>query len=279
MDIFKQYTVEVEPLSVDEAFLDVTSCPAPSGSATLLARQICTEIHAKTQLTASAGISYNKFLAKVASDLNKPNGIATIPPDQAIAFINTLPVQKFYGVGKVTREKMNKMGIYTGKDLSRYSLESLVNHFGKAGNFFYNICRGEDTRPVINHRTRKSFGKETTLLEDTSSTREIKDILQRIATELGDILSRSRLGAYTVTVKIRYNDFSTITRSTTSQHPLRNSEQLLQTIPTVLAHYDFSGKPVRLIGISVCKLIDLYNSPWQPPLPFPESKNISTWQW
>lgn len=275
MEIFSQYTNTIEPLSVDEAFLDVTSQLAPSGSATLLAQEICAEIFCKTKLTASAGVSFNKFLAKVASNINKPNGISTITPKQAIAFIATLPIEKFYGVGQVTKEKMHLMGIHKGKDLAQYSKEILEQRFGKAGTFFYNISKGIDDRPVQNNRTRKSYGKETTLDEDTHCIEKIKDIFTTLINELGEVLERSNKGAYSITVKIKYHDFSTITRSISLQRPIRNKNNLMEAVPRALGHCNFSDKAIRLIGISVAKLINLDESPWQQPLPFMEKNQHS----
>lgn len=276
MGIFNQYTSIIEPLSVDEAFLDVTSQLSPSGSATLLAQEICSEIFQQTQLTASAGVSFNKFLAKVASNLKKPNGISTIAPQQAMAFIGDLPIEKFYGVGQVTKEKMHLMGIRKGKDLLQYSKEILEQRFGKSGTFFYYISKGIDNRPVQNNRIRKSYGRETTLKDDTRCVKEIKGIFVTLINELGEILERSNQGAYTITIKIKYHDFCTITRSTSVQRPIRNRQNLLEAVPRALGHCDFSKKAIRLIGISVTKLIDLEKSPWQPPLPFMEPPQNST---
>ena len=198
--IFKDYTDIIEPLSIDEAFLDVTNDKKKIGSATIIARQIRNDIKCKTGLTASAGISINKFLAKIASDIKKPDGQYLIRPEEAEAFIEALPVEKFYGIGKVTAVKMHKLGIHSGKDLKSWDLVSLVRNFGKAGVFFYNIARGIDDRPVEPYQERKSVGTELTYEKDLSSRFEIIAELYKLEKELMERLENS--------VAIRANGYS-----------------------------------------------------------------------
>lgn len=268
MSVFKEYTPFVEPLSLDEAFLDVTASKTHSGSATLIAKELCKHIYTETGLTASAGISYNKFLAKIASDINKPCGITTIKPDEAQVFINQLPISKFFGVGKATETKMKQFGIQTGKDLLNYSRDTLVSRFGKHGAFFYDIARGVDNRPVKIERKRKSIGKETTFKTDISSMSVLKESFMLITEQLGESLLRNEKHAYTVSVKIRYNDFMTITRSSTTEKPIKNRDDINKHLPQVLKNCNLQSKPIRLIGVSLSKLSKLDTSPKQLLLPF-----------
>jgi len=218
--IFHEYTDLVEPLSLDEAFLDVTENFKQMASATLIAREIKQKIHNPTGgLTACAGVSFNKFLAKVASDINNPDGITVITPEMADSFIDFLPVRKFLGVGKVTEEKMIALGIKTGGDLKKNSRQKLIKLFGKSGNYFYNIAHGMDDRPVEPNRIRKSIGKETTLLEDIEDRHQMLEILENIAFKLESILIRHEAKGRTVTLKITFFDFKSITRSVTIAEP------------------------------------------------------------
>ena len=195
-DIFCQYTDLVEPLSLDEAFLDVTENYRGMTSATLIAREIKQNIYNHTgKLTSSAGVSFNKFIAKVASDVNKPDGITVIPPEAADEFVAGLPIRKFFGVGKVTEEKMLHLGIKTGSDLKKFKKEQLVRLFGKSGTYYYNIVHGRDDRPVEPNRIRKSIGKETTLLEDIDDTDQMLEILENIAVKLDNELIESVLSS------------------------------------------------------------------------------------
>ncbi|MFH0785842.1 MAG: DNA polymerase IV, partial [Pseudomonadota bacterium] len=222
MTIFRQYTPLVEPLSLDEAFLDVTDIREQQPSATLLARQICQQIYTELQLTASAGISYNKFLAKVASDIKKPHGITTIPPETAQQFLDHLPIRKFYGVGQVTENKMRQLGINTGSDLRKWEMEPLVFHFGKIGSFLFNIVRGIDDRPVEPLRVRKSMGSETTLPFDTDNLIEIRKILIDLVQDLEKSLLKNNKGGYTLTLKVRYKGFIRLKRTFSFYHMKSN---------------------------------------------------------
>jgi DNA polymerase-4 len=270
--IFHQYTDLVEPLSLDEAFLDVTRNKAGLYSATQIAQQIRRRIFHKTGgLTASAGVSFNKFLAKVASDVNKPNGITIVTPVQAAAFIDQLPIRKFFGVGKVTEERMFNLGIATGADLKRFSLESLVHHFGKAGNYYYHIAHGKDHRPVQPDRVRKSYGKETTLESDIVDTDEMIAVLDRLARKVVDGLQREDRQGLTLTLKVKYHDFQIVTRSVTLPEPITHSDSIMVEVKRLLANTDAGNKPVRLLGISISNFLDAQRdaSGWvQLPLPF-----------
>jgi DNA polymerase IV len=268
MSIFRQYTAIVEPLSLDEAFLDVTSVGDRYPSATLLAKEICQQIYTELQLTASAGISYNKFLAKVASDINKPHGITTIPPKSAQQFLDTLPIRKFFGVGRVTEKKMRDLGINSGSDLKRWELESLVSSFGKIGAFLYKRVRGIDERPVEPTRIRQSIGSETTLSEDTKDLTEIHIILAELAEDLENSLLKQDKGASTITLKVRYKDFRTVTRSTTLKSAIFSRREILEKVPDLLAATHAGTEEIRLLGLSLSKLTDQRQVPRQLQFPF-----------
>lgn len=270
MGIFRECTELVEPLSLDEAFLDVTGCRLNKGSATLIAQDIRRQIHRTTGLTASAGISCNKFLAKVASGLNKPDGMSVILPENALEFLARLPIGKFFGVGKVTEKKMQQLGIRTGRDLYRFRREELSLHFGKAGSFFYDIVRARDSRPVQATHVRKSIGSETTLEQDTRDLPEIFEILQVLSRDVEESLIRNQQGGSTITLKVRYHDFTTITRSVTLSCPAFDHQDIFRHIPNLLKSTDAGRKKIRLLGISVAKLTEKdKKQARQLRLPFP----------
>ncbi len=271
MNIFRQYSSLVEPLSLDEAFLDVTHNSQPPSSATLLARKICLHIYRELGLTASAGVSFNKFLAKVASDLKKPSGISTIPPENALDFLSTLPIRKFFGVGKVTEQKMLKLGIKTGYDLRQCTEENLSRHFGKSGSFLYNIVRGKDNRPVAPRRGRKSIGSETTLTSDTVDIVEINAFLVELAHRVGHSLANKKNCGHTITLKVRYNDFTTITRSLTLRTPVSCSEDILFHLPGLIKKTRIGVQKIRLLGLSISNLSGYAETPRQLLLPFPSN--------
>jgi DNA polymerase IV len=228
-EIFLEYTPLVEPLSLDEAYLDVTTNLKNMPLASDIAREIRARILERTGLTASAGISYNKFLAKLASDHRKPNGQTVIPPEKGAAFVEELPVAKFHGIGPKTAEKMNRLGIHTGADLRNQSMEFLEEYFGKAGTWYHAIARGQDDRRVVPNRPRKSVGSETTFMEDLGRPAEIE---QGVASVLDDIWSyceRTGILGRTVTVKIKYADFQIVTRSRTLNEPVTSREILERT--------------------------------------------------
>ena len=268
MTIFRQHTAFVEPLSLDEAFLDVTTLEEKHPSATLLARQICQQIYEELHLTASAGVSYNKFLAKVASDINKPRGITTIPPETAQQFLDALPIRKFFGVGQVTENKMRQLGISNGSDLRKWKVELLAFHFGKTGSFLYNIVRGIDDRPVEPTRIRKSIGSETTLPYDTGDLDEIGTILAELAKDIEESLLKKNRSGYTLTLKVRYKNFTTITRSITTRTAMSSADDMLSLIPGLLAATHAGSEKIRLLGLSVSKLIEERHLPRQLKLPF-----------
>lgn len=270
MAIFQQYSNLVEPLSLDEAFLDVTNNSQYHASATLLAEKIRSQIFEELRLTASAGVSFNKFLAKVASDINKPNGITTIPPDQAIDFISSLAIRKFFGVGKVTEQKMLRLGIRTGLDLRKWGEDKLVMHFGKLGSFLYATVRGIDDRPVKPQRNRKSIGSETTLSIDTDDILEIQTILVELAGQIEKSLKKRKTGGYTLTLKVRYRDFTTITRSNTVRTPICTSDDIIDLLPGLLSNTSAGAKRVRLLGLTISKLTGDKKVPRQLVLPFME---------
>jgi DNA polymerase-4 len=257
-EIFYEYTGMVEPLSLDEAFLDVTENYLGMLSATLIAKEIKNKIYDRTgRLTASAGVSFNKFLAKVASDIDKPDGITVITPDMADEFIDSLPVRKFFGVGKVTEEKMLTHGIKTGADLKRFKKEELIRIFGKSGGYFYDIAHGLDDRPVQPDRIRKSIGKEMTFSEDVDDTALMLEILGQIAVKLENSLIKRQVKGRTVTLKVKYFDFKSITRSISIDTPVDSATVILQHIKPLLSKTEAGKKKVRLLGISISNFDDL----------------------
>ncbi|GGG29602.1 DNA polymerase IV 2 [Christiangramia forsetii] len=252
-EIFFEYTDLVEPLSLDEAYLDVTENKKGNPSATLIAKQIRDRIKEKTGLNASAGISINKFIAKIASDVNKPNGQKTVQPEEVIAFLEELDIRKFYGVGKVTAEKMYRLGIFTGKDLKLKSEEYLTEHFGKSGTHFYNVVRGIHLSEVKPHRIRKSLGAERTFNENISSEIFMLERLENIAEEIERRLTKSKVAGKTITLKIKYSDFTQQTRSRTINFYIANKDLILE-IAKELLYQEKMKNSVRLLGISLSNL-------------------------
>ena len=253
-EIFAEYTPLIEPLSLDEAYLDVTQNLKGMEVATEIALEIRTKIKQVTGLNASAGISYNKFLAKMASDLNKPNGQAVITPKNGPAFIETLPVKKFHGVGPATAERMRKYGIETGLDLKSKPLAFLQEHFGKAGSYFYGIARGIDERQVKANRIRKSIGAEDTFVEDIDDLQLATAELRPLAEKVWRYCETGGIGARTVTVKIKYSDFTQATRSRTSPFPAADASGILDVASALLATVHPFARPVRLLGITLSSL-------------------------
>ena len=251
-EIFCDYTDLVEPLSLDEAFLDVTRNHKGIQSATIIAREIKRQIYERTgKLTASAGVSFNKFLAKVASDVNKPDGIMVIPPEAADEFIGKLPIRKFFGVGRVTEGKMLSFGIKTGADLKKYEKKQLLRLFGKAGGYYYDIAHGMDDRPVQPNRIRKSIGKETTLPEDIDDVAHMIEILESLAFKVENSLIRRDTKGRTITLKVKYFDFKSITRSVTVEDPVESATDIVKQARSLLRKTEAGKKKVRLLGISV----------------------------
>lgn len=254
--IFHRYTDLIEPLSLDEAFLDVTEDKQNIGSALEIAKLIRQEIKAELNLTASAGVSVNKFAAKVASDMNKPDGLTFIGPSKLESFMEKLPVEKFFGVGKVTAEKMKKMNLHTGADLKKLSQTELVKHFGKSGKFFYKIVRGIDDRPVRPDREAKSVGAEDTFSFDLTTQEEMNLELEKIAGVVQGRLSRYQLKGRTITIKIKYHDFKQITRSQSFEEAVDDLEVIENTAKQLLSGTNLHDKKVRLLGISLSNFND-----------------------
>jgi DNA polymerase-4 len=250
-EIFQRYTDIIEPLSLDEAFLDVTHDKLNIGSALEIAVQIKAAIKEELNLTASAGVSTNKFVAKIASDINKPDGLTFIGPSKIQSFIDSLPVEKFFGVGKVTAEKMKGMSLFTGADLKKLSEQDLVRHFGKTGHFYYKIVRGMDDREVQTHRQTKSLGAEDTFMYDLATTGEMHKELDRIGMTVFDRLQKKQLAGRTVTLKIKFSDFTQITRNHSFTHPVSDFQTITETARQLLAKVDMNEKTVRLLGISL----------------------------
>ena len=256
-EIFQQYTDRIEPLSLDEAYLDVTYSDRADGSATLMAEAIRAEIFRQTALTASAGVSNNKFLAKTASDFNKPDGITVVLPGQAEAFVAQLEIGRFHGIGPVTEKKMQAQGIFNGADLRQRSLEELRTLFGKSAGYFYNIARGRDDRPVESDRERKSIGAETTFAVDMSDVPAMLEVLNNLAESVVGHLQRQELCATTVTVKVKYSDFQQITRSYTDGRGFDAAADLQACFPWLLSRTEAASRSVRLLGVSVSGLKSL----------------------
>lgn len=252
--IFAEYTPMIEPLSLDEAYLDVTENLKGIEIATEIAQEIRAKIKQVSGLNASAGISYNKFLAKMASDLNKPNGQAVITPKNGPAFVAALPVKKFHGVGPATAEKMHRLGIEMGADLKDKTLEFLVEHFGKSGPYFYGIARGIDNRQVKPDRVRKSVGAEDTFSEDIHSFEPARDGLQPLIEKVWAYCETNEIGAKTVTLKVKYADFTQITRRKTVTAPLQTIGDLEDVVGVLLAPIFPPRKGIRLLGVSLSSL-------------------------
>lgn len=253
-DIFHQYTDLVEPLALDEAYLDVTNNKRGLPSATLIAKEIKERILSETHLTASAGVSINKFLAKTASGLNKPNGLTLIPPDKAETFAEQLSIDQFYGIGPKTAEKMRSFGVQTGADLKRWSEADLVRRFGKIGSFYYNIVRGIDEREVEPNRIRKSVGAEESFAQDLDDKdamfAALKDIAETVKRRLDNAQTRGR----TLTLKVKYADYTQVTRSRTCVDPIDDIDAMLEIAMELMDTTLVYEKNARLLGLSMSNL-------------------------
>jgi len=252
-EIFLDYTDLVEPLSLDEAYLDVTENKLNYPSATIIAYDIRRRIYETTGLTASAGISVNKFIAKVASDYNKPNGQKTITPEEVLEFLEQLEIRKFHGIGKVTAEKMYQHGIFNGTDLKSKTVEYLAEHFGKSGVYYFNIVRGIHKNQVKPDRIRKSLGAERTFSDNISSEIFMMERLDQIAEEIEKRLAKNDVAGKTITLKIKYSDFKMQTRSKTIPNFINKKEDIL-TIATELVRQESFRESVRLLGLSLSNL-------------------------
>ncbi len=267
--IFHQYTSRVEPLSLDEAYLDVTGVPGLHGSATLIARDIKRNIRTRTGLTASAGVSYNKFLAKIASDLDKPDGLYLIRPEEGPRFVQSLPVGRIHGVGPATEARMRRLGIESGGDLLRWSVSELEQHFGKAGRYYYSLARGIDERPVVSHRPRKSLGSETTFPGDLERPEEMLDWLERLGCEVLDTALARGLLAHTLTIKVKYADFRQVTRSHSRPTVYRTPEDIRPVLAALLVRTQAGSCPVRLLGVTLSGFVPAVVAGERAPMQLP----------
>ncbi len=252
--IFKSYTDLVEPLSLDEAYLDVTENKTGNSSATLIAKEIKERIKKELHLTASAGVSINKFLAKVASDMQKPDGLTVITPAQAEAFIEKLPVEKIPGIGKVTTEKMHKLGIRTGADIKKLEMDELVKRFGKSGSYYFHLVRCEHNSPVVPDRIRKSIAAENTFNDDIEDVNEMLSELENVVDILAERIKKIKSPGKTITLKIKYNDFQVTSRSKTLKIFVDSKKEIFEVVKDLLYRPEKPVKPVRLLGVSVSNL-------------------------
>ncbi|MEH0155765.1 DNA polymerase IV [Limibacter armeniacum] len=252
--IFHEYTDLVEPLSLDEAYLDVTENKKGLKSAINMAMQIRQRIKSELNLTASAGVSFNKFLAKTASDLNKPDGLAVILPGEEEKVLDQLAIEKFYGVGRVTAEKMRKLGIYRGRDLKMWPKSDLTHMFGKAGNYYFNIARGVDNRLVTPNRVRKSIGIENTFFDDLLTMEEVKNKLEQLSSKLWERLQKAGAHGKTLTLKIKYHDFEQITRSKTQLNNFQDQREIMEIANELLIEFGEEDFKIRLLGLSISNL-------------------------
>lgn len=252
--IFWRFASAVEPLSLDEAYLDVSDSAMLEGGATRIAQAIKQAIFDKTRLTASAGVSYNKFLAKIASDMDKPNGLYVIKPEQGEGFVAGLNISKFYGVGPVTEGKMHRLGIKTGGDLRAFSRQELRYEFGKSADYFYNIARAIDLRPVRSNIERKSLGREVTFKSDVSDQQVLLEQIKSLSDEVWCGLQANKLQAKTVTLKVRYADFCLTTRARTQVSAIKDLASMQLILGGLLTRTDSARRAVRLIGVSASGL-------------------------
>jgi DNA polymerase-4 len=253
-DIFRRYTDKFEPVALDEAYLDVTENKQELPYASTVARHIRAEIFQQTNLTASAGVSINKFLAKMASGMNKPNGMTVILPEQAQAFVEQLPIEKFHGIGKVTAAKMHDLNIKTGADLKERELEFLVRQFGKSGNYYYNIARAKDNRAVEANRIRKSIGAENSFAQDLSDKTAILQQLEQIAKTLYKRINKHQAAGRTLTLKVKFSDYQQITRSRTLGNSINSLDAIISEASSLFKTIEVKDKSIRLLGISLSNL-------------------------
>ncbi|WP_457289633.1 DNA polymerase IV [Pedobacter sp. UYP24] len=256
-EIFSRYTDLIEPLSLDEAFLDVTADKMKIGYALEIAKQIKQAIKDELNLTASAGVSSNKFVAKIASDMNKPDGLTFVGPSKISTFMEQLPVERFFGVGKVTAKKMKSMHLHTGADLKKWTEQELINCFGKSGSFYFKIVRGIDERPVRSNREAKSLAAEDTFAHDLISIEEMNTELGKLADKVAVRLEKHQLKGRTLTLKIKFSDFKQITRNSSFANPIGDYSTIFDTAKFLLTNIDLEEKAVRLLGISLSNFGDL----------------------
>lgn len=267
-EIFSRYTDLIEPLSLDEAYLDVTEDKLQIGSALTIAGQIKQAIKDELHLTASAGVSSSKFVAKIASDMNKPDGLTFIGPSKIQSFMEGLAVERFFGVGKVTAKKMKSMHLHTGADLKKLTEPELINCFGKAGKFYYKIVRGIDERPVQPSRETKSMAAEDTFTHDLITIEEMHTELGKLADKVATRLEKRQLKGRTITLKLKYSDFKQVTRNLSFQNGVSDYNTIFDTAKSLLEHIDLENKTVRLLGISLSNFSELvptqkFSNPYQ----------------
>ena len=255
-EIFYEYTDLVESISWDEAYLDVTENKKGMDSAEEMAKDILNRIKEETGCTASAGVSFNRFLAKVGSDFHKPFGLTIITREGAADFIDNLPIRKFRGVGKATEKRMKDLGIETGRDLKRYSREELRKHFGKSGYYFYNMAHLIESREVHLYHSRRSIGSERTLHEDLEDVDEIIKVLEGIAERLTERMKRSDVRGKTITLKLKYYNFRKISRSVTCKAPIRDKDIIMENVIKLISRTSLGRKKVRLVGIRITNLVN-----------------------
>jgi DNA polymerase-4 len=256
MSIFRSYTELVEPLSLDEAYLDVTDNYKGITSATHIAQAIKKQIYTEMGLTASAGVSFNKFIAKLASDYHKPDGLTVVSPQQAVRFLEHIPIDKFFGVGKVTAARLRALKIETGADLKRLSEEELQQLLHKQGNILYHYVRGEDNRPVQPARIRKSIGKETTLVEDSADPEQLLQIMRQMAELVESRLKELDIAGKTITLKLRWSNFQLLTRSITVPIATQDARKIISILTPVLrGQLQVEKRPVRLVGVTISHLL------------------------
>jgi DNA polymerase-4 len=255
-EIFYRYSDLVEPLSLDEAYIDITKNKKGIELGMDVAIEIKKAIKAELNLTASAGVSYCKFVAKIASDIRKPDGLTVIHPDRVIPFLEKLPIEKFYGVGRVTAQKMRTAGIYTGKDLKQWSLSDLTKNYGKPGKFYYHIVRGIDLRPVQPNRVRKSLAVEETLEENLTTLEEIEQNLYKIIEKLYARIQKAKCEGRTLTLKLKTADFQIITKGQTQQKVIKEKAEITEIAKSLLVSRYEVPTPIRLIGLTLSNLTD-----------------------
>jgi len=253
-EIFFRYTDLVEPISIDEAYLDVTENKLNIPSATIIAKKIKQDINDELKLTATAGVSINKFLAKVSSGLNKPDGLNVIKPEDAEKFIDKLPIKKIPGIGKVTQKKFEDLGVRLGKDLKKLELDFLIEKFGKSGKYFYNVVRCIDNNPVKTTRNRKSIGAEHTFSEDIEDFGKLLFRLEEIADSVERRMKKIESYGKTISIKVKYHDFRQITRSRTLKEEIKTKEELFNIAKYLFSNDDVEKRPIRLLGISLSNL-------------------------
>ena len=268
--IFYEYTDKVEQVSIDEAYLDVTENKFNLKSATIIASQIRKKIKTRIGLTASAGVSYNKFLAKIGSDMNKPDGMTIIRPQDAQNILENLPIRKFHGIGQKTEQKMKYMNVYFGRDLKKIPLNVMIEKFGKIGYFYYNIVRGKDERLVGKSTKRHSFASESTFASDIDDIDFMLKHLKKTSLKLSQNIQKKKIMSKTVTIKIKYSDFKVITRSYTSSFPIHTEKDIYEISKNLLLNSIERDKKIRLLGISMSSIVNKEKEMYQLILPFYE---------